>query len=68
MMELRVMSEVAKGKNPGVMASLLKLRASEMRQDLTRLAVEILGSAALIWEPRRPLYEIAGERCCRRSR
>jgi acyl-CoA dehydrogenase len=61
MMELRVMSEVAKGNNPGVMASLLKLRASELRQDLTRVAVEVLGSAALIWEPRRPLYEIPGE-------
>ena len=61
MMELRVMSEVAKGNNPGVMASLLKLRASEIRQDLTRLAVEVLGSAALIWEPRRPLYSIPGE-------
>ena len=61
MMELSVMSEVAKGKNPGVMASLLKLRASELRQDLTRVAVEVLGSAALIWEPRRPLYEIEGE-------
>lgn len=58
MMELSVMSEVAKGGNPGVRASLLKLRASEIRQDLTRVAVEILGTAALVWEPRRPLYEL----------
>jgi acyl-CoA dehydrogenase len=58
MMELRVMSEVAKGKNPGVTASLLKLRASEIKQELTRLGVDLLGSAALVWEPRRPLYEL----------
>jgi acyl-CoA dehydrogenase len=61
MLELRVMSEVQQGRNPGAVSSLLKLRASELRQEMTRLAVEILGSAALIWLPDRPLYEIYGE-------
>lgn len=61
MLELRVMSDVQQGRNPGAVSSLLKLRASELRQDMTRLAVEILGTAGLIWQPERPLYEVFGE-------
>ncbi len=57
MTELRVMSSLQTGQNPGPMASsLLKLRASELHQALSRLAVTALGTDALILERRRPLY------------
>jgi acyl-CoA dehydrogenase len=56
--ELRAMSALSSGQNPGPVSSLLKLRTSEIRQAVTRLGVEILGSDALIVEPRRPLYNL----------
>ena len=59
MTELRVMSSLSTGQNPGpVSSSLAKLRNSEIRQALTSLAVDVLGEDALVWEPRRPLYEV----------
>lgn len=62
MLELGVLSTVQQGRNPGnATASLLKLRASEVRQAVTRLAVDVLGERALPWEPRRPLYGLNEE-------
>ena len=40
MMELRVLSEMQGGRNPGAVSSTLKLRNSEIHQAITRLGVE----------------------------
>ena len=59
MTELRIMSSLQTGQNPGqVSSSLAKLRNSEIKQAITSLAVDVLGEDALVWEPRRPLYEL----------
>jgi len=58
MTELRVMSALQSGENPGAISSLLKLRTSEIRQAVTRLGVEVIGQHALVCEPRRPLYRL----------
>ncbi len=58
MIELQTISRLAAGEPPGPTASMLKLRSTEIRQAITRLGVEVLGPAALVWEPRRPLYKL----------
>ena len=55
--ELRVMSTLAVGQNPGSVSSLLKLRWGEMHQAVTRLGLRLMGADALAWEPRRPLHQ-----------
>jgi alkylation response protein AidB-like acyl-CoA dehydrogenase len=57
MTELRVMSALRVGQNPGSISSLLKLRWSEIHQSITRLGVRLLGADALVWETVRPLHE-----------
>jgi acyl-CoA dehydrogenase len=59
MMDLMLLSELEAGQSPGVAASVMKLRASEIRQSISTLAVELLGSAALRWQPTRPLHHAA---------
>jgi len=56
MTELRVMSTLQTGQNPGHVSSVMKLRWSELEQALTRLGVRVLGPDALVWETARPLY------------
>ena len=56
MTELRVMSSLQTGQNPGSVSSLMKLRWSEIEQALTRLGLRALGPDTLIWESVRPLY------------
>lgn len=59
MTELRMMSSLQTGQNPGpVASSLAKLRNSEIKQLLATLAVDVIGEDALVSEPRRPLYEL----------
>lgn len=58
MTELRVMSALQTGENPGAVSSLLKLRTSEIRQAVTRLGVDVIGNDALYWNPTRPLYHL----------
>ena len=56
--ELRIMSALTVGQNPGPVSSMLKLRWSEIHQDITRLGVRLLGPDALLWEtapPRMPI-------------
>jgi acyl-CoA dehydrogenase len=55
MTELRVLSALQTGQNPGAVSSLLKLRVSEIRQAVTRLGVEVIGNDGLYVEPVRPL-------------
>jgi acyl-CoA dehydrogenase len=56
MLELQIVAGSTAGTSPGVMASVLKLRASELRQALCRLALDVAGPAALYWESARPLH------------
>ena len=59
--ELRIMSALTVGQNPGPVSSMLKLRWSEIHQDITRLGVRLLGPDALLWETARPLHRDASE-------
>lgn len=56
MTELRVMSSLQVGQNPGSVSSLLKLRWSEIHQSITRLGLRLLDDDALIWESHRPMH------------
>ncbi|BEV00985.1 acyl-CoA dehydrogenase family protein [Novosphingobium olei] len=56
MIELKILSEVAKGRPPGPQTSLCKLLASNLRQDVDLLAVDALGTAGLQLDTIRPLY------------
>lgn len=56
MIELKILSEVAKGRQPGPQTSLCKLLASNMRQEIDLLGVDVLGPAGLQLETIRPLY------------
>jgi acyl-CoA dehydrogenase len=56
MLELKTNWALRTGQNPGAMASILKLRASQLQQVVSALELEVLGDRALRWEPHRPLY------------
>jgi acyl-CoA dehydrogenase len=59
MLELKTSWALRTGQNPGAMASVLKLRASQLQQAVSALELEVLGEHALRWEPHRPLYDLA---------
>lgn len=56
MIELKIISEIAKGKRPGPQTSLTKLLASDLRQEIDLLAVDLYGPAGLQLDLRRPFY------------
>jgi alkylation response protein AidB-like acyl-CoA dehydrogenase len=56
MVELKILSKLAKGERPGPETSVIKLMASNLRQRVDELAVSVLGYAALPLETQRPLY------------
>lgn len=56
MIEMKIMSEIAKGRRPGPQTSLTKLLASNLRQEIDFLAVDLYGPAGLQLEAARPLY------------
>lgn len=56
MIELKILADVAKGRAPGPQTSLTKLLASNLRQDIDLLGVDVLGTAGLQLDPTRPLY------------
>jgi acyl-CoA dehydrogenase len=58
MLELRINCALRTGQNPGAAASILKLRASQLEQAVSALAVRVLGDNALRWEATRPLYSL----------
>ena len=58
MTELRVLSALQTGQNPGAVSSLIKLRVSEIRQAVTRLGVDVIGNDGLAVEPTRPFYRL----------
>lgn len=49
LLELRIMGALQPGQNPGPVSSILKLRASRMKQLIAELGVEVLGPQALRW-------------------
>lgn len=59
MMELRMLGTLEPGHTPGAIASVLKLRASRMRQAVAELAMEILGPEALRWRDPESPYDDA---------
>lgn len=56
MIELKIISDIAQGKKPGPQTSLTKLQASNLRQEIDLLAVDLYGPAGLQMETARPLY------------
>lgn len=56
MIELKILSQIAKGQKPGPQTSLTKLLASNLRQDIDLLAVDTFGHAGLELNRARPLY------------
>lgn len=49
--ELRLMSELSKGGSPGLIASLLKIRGTELSQRLTEIRLSIAGNYAAPFQP-----------------
>ena len=49
MFEFKVLGALAPGEAPGPLASILKLKASRMRQAVGELGVEVLGAEGLRW-------------------
>ena len=56
MIELRIVSDIAKGRPPGPQTSLTKLIASSLRQEIDLLAVDLFGGYGLQLPLARPLY------------
>ena len=56
MIELKILSDIANGERPGPQTSLTKLLASNLRQEIDLLAVDLFGVAGLQLEWQRPLY------------
>jgi acyl-CoA dehydrogenase len=48
-LELRTMAALAPGSTPGPVASVLKLRASRLKQAIGELGVDVLGLSSLRW-------------------
>lgn len=57
MIDISVLSALQSGTNPGAISSLVKLRWSQVRQQIAELAMDAIGEAALKWIAERPLYE-----------
>jgi alkylation response protein AidB-like acyl-CoA dehydrogenase len=62
MIELKIVSDITKGKRPGPQTSLTKLLASNLRQEIDLMAVDLYGAAGLQLERERPLYGPSGPR------
>jgi alkylation response protein AidB-like acyl-CoA dehydrogenase len=54
--ELRILADIAKGRPPGPQTSLTKLLASNARQEIDLLAVDLYGDAGLQLDTARPVY------------
>jgi alkylation response protein AidB-like acyl-CoA dehydrogenase len=54
--ELRILADIAKGRPPGPQTSLTKLLASNARQEIDLLAVDLYGDAGLQLDMARPVY------------
>lgn len=56
MTELRILAEIAQGRPPGPQTSLVKLVASNLRQEISRIGMSLYGYAGLQLSDVRPLY------------
>ncbi|WP_347717951.1 acyl-CoA dehydrogenase family protein [Sphingomonas sp.] len=56
MIELKILADIAKGRAAGPETSLIKLLASNLRQDIDLAAVDLFGAVGLQLEEARPLY------------
>ena len=56
MIELKILADIANGRKPGPQTSLTKLLASQLRQKIDLLAVDLYGPAGLQLPAERPLY------------
>lgn len=56
--QLKVLTDIQAGRNPGPVSSTLKLRGTTIGQAISRLGVDIIGPDSLVWESRRPLHAI----------
>ena len=54
--ELRILANMAEGRDPGPQTSLCKLIASDLRQAVDEIGVHLYGYAGLQLPPERPLY------------
>jgi alkylation response protein AidB-like acyl-CoA dehydrogenase len=54
--ELRILADIAKGRPPGPQTSLTKLLASNARQEIDLLAVDLYGDSGLQLDMARPVY------------
>ncbi len=54
--ELRILAEIAQGRPPGPQTSLVKLVASNLKQEIGALAMRLWGPAGLQLPSERPLY------------
>lgn len=54
--ELRILADLAKGRQPGPQTSLTKLLASNLRQEIDLLAVDLHGDMGLELDLHRPFY------------
>ncbi|MEO0499610.1 MAG: acyl-CoA dehydrogenase family protein [Pseudomonadota bacterium] len=54
--ELRILAEMANGRDPGPQTSLCKLIASDLRQTIDEIAVDLYGYGGLQLPTERPLY------------
>lgn len=54
--ELKILADIAKGRPPGPQTSLTKLLASNARQEVDLLAVDLYGDAGLQLDMARPVY------------
>ena len=50
MLELKTLASIEPGRAPGPLSSVLKLRASRLRQVIAELGVDVLGPESLRWE------------------
>jgi alkylation response protein AidB-like acyl-CoA dehydrogenase len=57
MIELRILADIAKGRPAGPQTSLVKLIASNLRQELDLLTVDLYGDAGLQLDPARPFAD-----------
>ncbi|HKT19818.1 MAG TPA: acyl-CoA dehydrogenase family protein [Stellaceae bacterium] len=57
MIDISVLSKLQSGGNPGPISSLVKMRWSQLRQQIAELAMDTAGEEALKWIVGRPLYE-----------
>jgi len=56
MIELKIVTDLAKGERPGPQTSLAKMLGSNLRQDIDLMAVDLHGPLGLQLETARPLY------------